>query len=124
MPAGLDAGVAAERLARRAEVALVVGTAPATALPVWVWRLGEAVLVATPAEAYSQLQRELRRRLAPWPVAVVTVANGADCGYLVPGELHADASRYQVACSPYDAGSLERLVDHAEAAARRLHGSP
>ena len=98
--------------------------AASTALPVWVWRLGEAVLVATPAEAYSDLQRELRRRLAPRPVAVVTVANGADCGYLVPGELHADASRYQVACSPYDAGSLERLVDHAEAAARRLHGSP
>ena len=49
----------------------------------WIWRLGDAVLVGVPAEAHSGLQIELRRRFPHRAVAVMNIVNG-HYSYLPP----------------------------------------
>jgi hypothetical protein len=107
-----------ERLWRLQLVQRAVGSGPDVEVPYWVWRLGDALVVAQPCEAYSMLQLELRRRLDPHPVLVVCVANGCTLGYLVPADLYDE--RYQAWQSPFAPGALERLVDAIEATAREL----
>ena len=84
-------------------------------MPIWLWRLGEALLVALPNEAYSVLQVELRRRFAGTPLLVLGITNGT-LGYLSPRESYG-SGRYQEQQSPYRAGCLEETI---EAAARGL----
>ena len=73
-------------------------------------------MVAQPNEAYSDLQRYLRRLAGVRPVVSLNLANGG-IGYLAPRELHA-LDIYQVWQSPFAAGSLERLIG---AAGNALH---
>src|SRR4051794_9458037 len=111
--------VRSERIERWQRLRRALGEGDSTTTPLYAWRLGDALLVATPTEPYSYLQVELRRRLAPHPVVVLGVANGVSTGYLPPAGLY-DRDLYQVWQSPYAAGSLERLVDAAEALLRGL----
>lgn len=101
--------VLAERLLRQRRVRQTVGEGQTTRMPFWVWRIGDAVLVATPNEAYSALQIELRKQFADNPLMVVNLANGPCVGYLPPEELY-DQDIYQVWQTPFDRGSLEQVV--------------
>jgi hypothetical protein len=106
-----DDRVLGERLARQRSVRKNVGDGAASRMPLWTWRIGDAILVGQPNEAYSQYQVELRRRFAPRPVAVMNLVNGA-YGYLPPCQRYDDDTQvYQVWQSPFDRGSLERLTD-------------
>jgi hypothetical protein len=107
-----------ERLSRLEHVRRAVGSGPDVEVPYWVWRLGDAIIVAQPCEVYSQMQLELRRRLDPNPVVLVGVANGCTFGYLVPSGLY--DQRYQAWQSPFAEGALERLTDACEETAREL----
>jgi hypothetical protein len=107
-----------ERLSRLENVRRAVGGGPDVEVPYWVWRLGDAIVVAQPCEAYSQLQVELRSRLSPHPVVVVGVANGCTLGYLVPSDRYDE--RYQAWQSPFAPGTLELLTDACERSAREL----
>lgn len=108
----------AERLRRRRELVEKVGSGPHCAMPLWVWRLGDAVLVAQCNEAYSDLQRELRAAFGSGAgggaVAVMNVANGA-CGYLYPRRV-AERDIYPVWQSPFAPGALEVLIERAREA--------
>ena len=53
----------------------------------WVWRLGEALLVAVPNEPYVVFQTELRRRFPDTPLFVLMTTNGG-VGYLPPRETY------------------------------------
>jgi hypothetical protein len=76
-----------------------------------VWKLGDSFLVGQANEAYSLFQTALRTHLKPHAVAVMNVVNGS-AGYLPPSELY-DREIYQVWQSPFDRGSLERLIEAA-----------
>lgn len=97
-----------ERLRRKRDIRRALGDGATFNLPVWVWRLGDAVLVGCCGEAYSILQTELRRRFAPRAVVCMNLINGS-IGYLPPEPLY-DLDLYQVWQTPFDRGSLERVI--------------
>src|SRR5205085_2415363 len=101
-----------ERISRRRSVRKIVGDGASAQMPMWVWRIGDALLVGHPNEAYSQMQIELRRRFAPTPVAVMNVV-GCGAGYLPPREFYDGRDLYQVNQSPFAAACLERVIDAA-----------
>lgn len=111
--------VLAERLRRKRRVRQTVGDGQTTRMPFWVWRIGDAVLVATPNEAYSALQTELRRQFADNPLIVLNLANGPCVGYLPPDELY-DQDIYQVWQTPFDRGSHEKVLLTCAKAVRTL----
>jgi hypothetical protein len=106
-----DDQVMLERLRRRWGVRRIVGDGAAWAMPIYAWRIGDALLVAQPNEAYSWFQQELRRRFAPRMLAVLNLSNGS-CGYLAPAALYAE-DIYAVWQSPFAVGGLEALVERA-----------
>lgn len=100
-----------ERLVRMRAMRKNLGEGETTKTPLWVWRLGEAYLVAQPNEAYSQFQQLLREQFAPHPVAVVNIANGY-IGYL-PSYDKYEKDMYAVVQTPFAKGSLELLTQKA-----------
>ncbi len=102
-----------EKARRRELLRRAIGDEPEHRMPLWAWRLGEALLVAVPNEPYSVFQRELRRRFAGTPVLVLMTTNGG-VGYLPPRETYG-TGRYQEQQSPYAAGCLEEVIEVAAA---------
>jgi hypothetical protein len=100
-----------ERLWRKRGVRKVVGDGAVAEMPLWVWRLGDELLVGQPNETYSLFQMELRDSFGRG-VAVMNIVNGS-AGYLPPAELY-DRDVYQVWQSPYERGGLERLLASAK----------
>jgi hypothetical protein len=111
--------VADERVERAAAQRRALGEGQTIELPYWIWRIGDAMLIGQPGEAYSWLQQELRRRLPLRAVAVVNLVNGVSLGYLPPAGLY-DRDLYQVWQSPFGAGSLEALAGEVTARARQV----
>ncbi|MBD3781118.1 MAG: hypothetical protein IE923_17890, partial [Micrococcales bacterium] len=93
--AGIDPVAAAERLRRATRLADGYVTDGVAGHPLWVWGLGDAVLVAHPGEAFSALQTELRRRHPDRAVLVLNLTNGPGFVYL-PDRASYDRDRYQV----------------------------
>lgn len=85
---------------------------PTAGHPVWVWRIGDALLAAHPGEAYSAFQRELRARFPGRPVLVLNLTNGPGFVYL-PTTTAYDRGAYQSWQTPLAAGALELLTAHA-----------
>jgi hypothetical protein len=107
-----------ERLRRKRRVRRVVGDGPLAPMPIWIWRVGDAILMGQPNEAYSWLQSELRRRFPEHAVVVMNLTNGS-CGYLPPPELY-DVDIYQVWQTPFDRGSLKLTLEACEQAIGKL----
>lgn len=105
-----------ERLRRKRDIRRVLGDGKTFAMPIWVWRIGDAVLVGCMAEAYSWMQRHLRQRFAGQPIIYMNLVNGS-IGYLPPAELYG-ADLYQVWQTPFERGSLETLAGAYEKAIR------
>lgn len=98
-----------ERLRRKLNIRLGVGNGSSFELPVHVWRIGDGVLVGSCCEAYSVLQRELRRRFPDTTIVCMNLINGS-IGYLPPAEFY-DTDVYSVWQTPFDRGSYERLLE-------------
>lgn len=107
-----------ERLTRKRAVRRIVGDGSSSPQPLWLWRIGDAAIVAHPNEAYSHFQVELRRRFAPRPVVVLNITNGY-AGYLPPRD-HYTRHQYSVWVTPFAAGSLEKLTEAAHDGLRAL----
>ncbi|HTE10113.1 MAG TPA: hypothetical protein VK645_04070, partial [Chitinophagaceae bacterium] len=78
------------------------------AIPLWIWRLGDALLIGQPNEAYSLFQTELRKAFPGNAVALMNVVNG-HIGYLPPAPFY-DKDMYAVWQTPFAKGSLEKLI--------------
>ena len=100
-----------EKAMRRELLRLALGDGPVHRMPIWAWRLGEALLLAVPNEPYSVFQVELRRRFAGTPLLVLMTTNGG-VGYLPPRETYG-SGRYQEQQSPYAPGCLEQSIEAA-----------
>ncbi|GAB3924919.1 neutral/alkaline non-lysosomal ceramidase N-terminal domain-containing protein [Larkinella terrae] len=107
-----------ERLWRKRGIRKTVGDGNTTKMPLWVWRIGDAILVGQPNEAYSEFQQILREQLAPNAVAVMNIVNGST-GYLPPKDLY-NTDIYPVWQSPFEKGSLELLTETAIRITRSL----
>lgn len=101
--------VFAERLRRQIQVRRWVGEVDVSHIPVWVWRIGDALLAGWPAEAYSDLQTHLRDRFSDHAVVVMNLVNGSP-GYLPPADRY-DHNTYSVNQTPYARGSMEKVRD-------------
>jgi hypothetical protein len=80
-------------------------------MPLWVWRLGQTMLVAICNEPYAVVQQTLRQRFPAVPIVVMGVTNGS-FSYLPPRELFGKGI-YQVQQAPLAAGCMELTVDAA-----------
>ena len=98
-----------ERLRRKRDIRQVLGDSSSFNLPVYIWRIGDAVLVGSCCEAYSLLQRELRNRFPDRTILCMNLINGS-LGYLPPAALY-DSDIYQVWQTPFDRGSFERTLE-------------
>ncbi|MBC9929507.1 hypothetical protein [Chitinophaga qingshengii] len=107
-----------ERLWRQRGIRKTVGEGAVAKMPLWIWRLGNTLLAGQPNEAYSDFQLELRRELAPAAVAVMNIVNGY-AGYLPP-ETSFNHQSYAVWQTPFEKGSLERLIRTATTISQRL----
>ena len=106
-----DSGPEREKALRRELLRLALGDDPVHQMPMWTWRLGEALLVAVPNEPYTLFQTELRRRFEGTPVLVLMTTNGG-VGYLPPRETYGQG-RYQEQQSPFAPGCLEEAIEAA-----------
>jgi hypothetical protein len=106
--------VQAERLRRKLRVRRTVGEGKTAKVPLWAWRVGDGFFVGQPNEAYTLLQTGLRREFPKSAITVMNLVNGS-IGYLARQELHGE-DLYQVWQSPFDRGSLERVLSSATAA--------
>lgn len=116
-----------ERLRRRRTVLESLGGRSTFRLPVTTWRIGDAVLVGSCCESYSILQQRLRRQFSHSTIVCMNLINGS-IGYLPPAELY-DTITYTVWQTPFDAGSLEAVIDAMAAAiesvsCRQLEAAP
>ena len=107
-----------EKALRRRYLAEALGDEPVYEMPLWTWRLGDALLVAVPNEPYSVFQVELRRRVAGTPLLVLGVTNRT-LGYLSPEETYG-TGLYQEQQSPFAPGCLEQSIEAAASALEEL----
>lgn len=107
-----------ERLRRARDLREGYIDGPTVRHPLWTIRLGDAVIVAHPGEAYSPLQRDLRERFPELAVVVVNLANGPGFVYLPSDDAYRRGAyqAWQTALAP---GGLARLTEAAIAAVAR-----
>lgn len=117
--ADIDPRSREERLGRARNLRDGYITGPTVQHPVWAWRLGDAIILGHPGEAYSRLQRTLRARFPGTPIVVMNLTNGPGFVYLPTREAY-ERGAYQAWQTPLAAGSLERLEDHAGALVAEL----
>jgi hypothetical protein len=96
------------RLLRKRLICEGVGEDATVQMPVWVWNIGNCVIIGQPNEAYSDLQRTLRLQFPQKTIVVMNVVNG-HYGYLPPATLYTE-DIYSVWQTPFATGSLERLI--------------
>lgn len=101
-----------EILRRKLMLRKALGDGDHYTLPLWIWRLGDAVVVAIPEEPYAILQEELRAAFPDNPVLVLGITNGG-VGYLPPRDTYG-SGLYQEVQSPYQPGCLEATIDAAK----------
>jgi hypothetical protein len=98
-----------ERLRRKRNIRMSIGNGSTYELSISAWRIGDAVLVGTCCEAYSILQRELRRRFPTTAIVCMNLINGS-IGYLPPAPFY-DADVYAAWQTPFERGSYECLLE-------------
>lgn len=108
-----------ERLGRARNLRDGYISGPTVQHPVWAWRLGDAVIVGHPGEAYSRLQTTLRERFPEVPIVVMNLTNGPGFVYLPTREAY-QRGAYQAWQTPLAAGGLELLEEHAVAVVAAL----
>jgi len=108
----------AERLRRKLRIREALGDGATFPLEIWGWRIGEAIVLGTMAEAYSSIQQNVRAAFPDREVAWINLVNGS-IGYLPPASLY-DVEIYQAWQTPFDRGSLEKMESAAIALGQEL----
>lgn len=101
-------GAQKEKLWRKLNIRKATGDGDVMNIPLWIWQVGDALLIGQPNEAYSMFQQELRQRFSHNAVAVMNLVNG-HMGYLPPAHLY-EQDIYAVWQTPFSKGSLELLI--------------
>ncbi|HVW69105.1 MAG TPA: hypothetical protein VHB68_09015 [Steroidobacteraceae bacterium] len=110
-----------ERLERMLAMKDRLGSDVTGPLPVTVWQVGNAFLVATTGEPYSRFQIELRKRFARAAVAVLNLTNGAT-NYLPEASAY-ERDNYPARVTEYAAGCLEQSIERTASIIEQLERS-
>ena len=86
--------------------------------PIWVVRLGQVVFVGIPAEAFTDLQVELRRRFPDLAIVVTNDTNGT-YNYLPPAAYYGNGA-YEQDCADFGPGCLEIVTMEAARLIREM----
>jgi hypothetical protein len=86
--------------------------------PVYAVRMGGAVIVGVPAEAFTDFQIELRRRFPDIAVVVTNDTNGT-YNYLPPAAYYGNGA-YEQDCADFGPGALEIVTTEASRLIRDL----
>jgi hypothetical protein len=78
--------------------------------PVWLWRLGDALLIAHAGEAYFELQQELRRRHPERVIMFLDMTNGPGYVY-IPTQKAYERQAYQSWQTLLAPGSFEEMIE-------------
>lgn len=100
-----------ERIDRQLTRLAGLPAGPELALPVWLWKIGDALWLAVESEHYQLLQRSLRTKFPHTPIVVMTLANGSRPSYLPTAEMYGTGA-YPETIALLARGSLERLIDN------------
>jgi hypothetical protein len=76
--------------------------------PIWGMRLGQSIIIATPAEPFTDLQIELRKRFAEYAIIVANDTNGS-FNYLPPATYYGNGA-YEQDCADFGPGCLEMVI--------------
>ena len=106
-----------DRLWRKLNTRRTLGDLSTTKLRIWVWELGDSMIIAQANEAYSLFQTALRAAFPGKAISVINIANGY-VGYLPP-ESYYDQDMYSIWQTPYDKGALEALIGQTITAIKR-----
>jgi hypothetical protein len=98
-----------DRLWRKLNTRLALADGTTALLPVWIWKLGDAFIVAQPNEAYSYFQKRIRESFPDKKIVCINIANGY-IGYLPTSDFY-DKDIYACNISSFAKGSLEILTD-------------
>lgn len=98
-----------ERLRRRRDIRRGVGDGSVYSLPIYAWRLGDAILIGSCCEPYSILQQKLRNAFPGLTIICMNLINGS-IGYLPPDGMY-DTDVYPVWQTPFDRGCLEATIE-------------
>ncbi|MGJ1262294.1 hypothetical protein [Sphingobacterium spiritivorum] len=107
-----------DRLWRKLNTRKSIGDQKQAVIRLWVWQLGNSVIVGQANEAYSIIQEQIRAAFPDKSVAFINIANGY-VGYLPPAELYG-LDIYAVWQTPYAKGSLEILINKTIQAIQEL----
>jgi hypothetical protein len=110
---------AIERLERSLARRNLVGDGKEYGFFFTVWRLGDAFLISTPAECYSQFQIDLRKKFPDTAVAVLNATDGSTSYLPLPSAFKTDV--YQARIAIYGPDSLARVTDLASDALAALN---
>lgn len=123
-PARGDAAsrAAGERYERLRQMWQGLEGAEVASLPVWMWRLGDAVFVGVPVEMHSAFQRALREEFASCAVIVLNLVNGT-MGYMPPASDFSEDT-YQTRTSLFRPGSDEIVLQACRDAIKQLYAGP
>lgn len=119
--AGIDSDALEERISRAKRLRLGYESRQITSHPVWVWKLGDAIFVAQPGEAYSYLQTELRRRNPGRVIFVMNLTNYPGLFYLPIRSAYV-APAYQAWQTLLAPGAIEEVVDVTDDYIKQLIG--
>jgi hypothetical protein len=98
-----------ERLYRKLQIVKTLKGGKSYDAQTWVFRIGQALFIAHPNEAYSCFQIELREAFPDFSVFVMNTS-GAELGYLCPPAVH-EQNVYQAWQTPFDKPALKTLTD-------------
>lgn len=105
-----DARALVERQTRLLARLRLLPDGDAFPLQIAAWRMGDALWLAVQGEPYEWLQTELRRRVAPQPLIVATIAHEWGASYLPPRSAYGKGI-YQESVAVLAPGCLETLVE-------------
>ena len=87
-----------------------------------IWQLGGSIIVALPAEAYSDFQEILRTRFPDTAIVVLNIANGY-FSYFPPKDAYEVPDLYQVKVALFEKGCMEKTMESAAQVIIQLVGS-
>jgi len=110
------------RLMRKKQYMMNLQEGLGAGFPVWAMRLGRSIIIGTPAEPFSDLQSELRRRFPGLAILVTNDTNGS-FNYLPPRHYFGNGA-YEQDCTDFAVGALEQVIEGASNLIRELFQLP
>ena len=103
-----DDNVEKERLFRKKGLRKKIGNETSYLMPIWIIRIGGAIIVAQSNELYSEFQVILREQFKNQPILIANIVNGY-IGY-IPSIRYYSNDMYSVSQTPFEKDTFNRVL--------------